>query len=45
MPPTPDGMGDLPAILPWWGPQFSPGRQASLPSGEVSEIRYRDLIT
>jgi Plasmid pRiA4b ORF-3-like protein len=45
MPPTPDGMADLPPILPWWGPQRSRGRQASLPSGEVTEIRHRDLIT
>jgi len=45
MPPAPDGMADLLPILPWWGPQPSRGRQASLPSGEVIEIRYRDLIT
>jgi hypothetical protein len=45
MPPAPDGMADLPPILPWWGPQPSRGRQASLHSGEVTEIRYRDLIT
>ncbi len=41
MPPAPDGMADLPPILPWWGPQPSRGRQANLPSGEVTEIRYR----
>jgi hypothetical protein len=45
MPPAPDGMADLLPILPWWGPKPSRGRQASLPSGEVTEIRYRDLIT
>ncbi len=39
MPPAPDGMANLPPILPWWEPQPSPGRQASLPSGEVTEIR------
>ncbi len=45
MPPAPDGMSDLPPILPWWGPQLSRGRQATRPSGEGTEIRYRDLIT
>lgn len=45
MPPAPDGIGDLPPILPWWGPQPSRPRQATSPSGEVTEIRYRKLIT
>jgi hypothetical protein len=31
--------------LPWWRPQPSRARQATPPSGEVTEIRYRDLIT
>jgi hypothetical protein len=35
----------FPPILPWWGPQPSRARQATPPSGEVTEIRYRDLIT
>ena len=26
MPPAPEGMSDLPPILPGWGPQFSQGR-------------------
>lgn len=45
MPSAPDGMGDLPPIPPWWGPQPSRARQATPPSGEVTEIHYRDLIT
>ena len=34
MPPAPDGTGDLPPILPWWGPKPSRARQATPPSGE-----------
>jgi hypothetical protein len=45
MPPAPDGMSDLPQILPWWGPRPSRARQATPASCEVTEIRYRDLIT
>jgi hypothetical protein len=37
-------MSDLPPILPWWAPR-PPTLQATLASGEVTEIRYRDLIT
>lgn len=41
MPKAPDGLADLPPILPGWGPR--PARQAaSLP--DSNEIRYRDLI-
>jgi hypothetical protein len=45
MPPAPDGTGDLPPILPGWGPQDPRARRAAPPSGEVTEIRYRDVIT
>lgn len=43
MPPAPDGLTDLPPILPWWGPQ---PRRAPAPPPEPPEngIRYRDLI-
>jgi hypothetical protein len=43
--PAPDEMSDLPPILPWWGPRPSRARQATPASREVTEIRYRDLIT
>jgi hypothetical protein len=43
-PPAPDGLTDLPPILPWWGPQ--PGRaRTALPDPLEGGIRYRDLIT
>jgi hypothetical protein len=45
MPLAPEGMSDLPPILPGWGPQSSQGRQATGSSSEVTEIHYRDLIT
>ena len=45
MPPAPDRLSDLPPILPGWGPRPSRGPHAAPRSGEVTEIRYRDLIT
>jgi hypothetical protein len=44
-PPAPDGLSDLPPILPWWGPQPRRAHQAAPPEDGGSEIRYRDLIT
>jgi hypothetical protein len=44
IPQAPDGLTDLPPILPWWGPH--PWRQRPAgPAADVSEIRYRDLVT
>ena len=43
LPPQPDGLTDLPPILPWWGPQPRRARESSRPS-DITEIRYRDLI-
>ncbi len=45
MPPAPEGLVDLPPILPGWGSQPSRVPQAIPPSGEVPEIRYRDVIS
>jgi len=42
-PPRPDGLTDLPPILPWWGPQPRQTRETTPPS-DVTGIRYRDLI-
>jgi hypothetical protein len=43
-PPAPDGLTDLPPILPWWGLQ--PWRALTAPTDPVEDgIRYRDLIT
>ena len=42
MPKTPDGLADLPPILPGWGPRRA--RPAASPA-DGSTIRYRDLIT
>jgi hypothetical protein len=42
MPKTPDGLADLPPILPGWGPRRA--RPAASPA-DGSSIRYRDLIT
>ena len=42
-PPRPDGLTDLPPILPWWGPQPRRTRETTPPS-DVTGIRYRDLI-
>ena len=42
-PPAPDGLTDLPPILPWWGSQ--PWRARTVPPDPVEGgIRYRDLI-
>jgi hypothetical protein len=45
LPPAPDGLSDLPPILPWWGPQPRRAHQAAPAEGGGSEIRHRDLIT
>jgi hypothetical protein len=42
MPKTPNGLADLPPILPGWGPRRA--RPAASPA-DGSAIRYRDLIT
>jgi hypothetical protein len=42
MPKAPNGLADLPPILPGWGPRRA--RPAASPAGG-SAIRYRDLIT
>jgi hypothetical protein len=42
MPKTPNGLADLPPILPGWGPRRA--RPAASPA-DGSTIRYRNLIT
>jgi hypothetical protein len=45
VPPAPDGLSDLPPILPWWGPQPRPAQQDQRADDNGGAIRYRDLIT
>jgi hypothetical protein len=41
---APDGLTDLPPILPWWGPR--PWRARTAPTDPAGDgIHYRDLIT
>jgi hypothetical protein len=43
MPKAPNGLADLPPILPGWGPRRT--RPATSPADAHSTIHYRDLIT
>ena len=43
MPPPPDGLADLPPILPWWEPQ--PWRARKGTPASAVEVRYRDLTS
>jgi hypothetical protein len=43
MPPVPDGLDDLPAILPWWGPRPRRARPTASPN-DGRGSRYHHLI-